>query len=241
MAAKRLHGQETEDRLAFICSTHVHPVASASIDVDDICSGRFDAAADKVSVLARALALEQSPQCRAEILAALARCAPLGCPVTIASAIKHCQDNDLNVQLAAVEVLTHTARKGDKNAVVTLVGLITGSIFKDPTQPGAFLNARDPGKNSLANMPRRPGDHSFRQSVKLRVAAVRALAAMCTESDLRVRELFLPPRLCPARCPACLLLCDRMRAEHAAHERRWRFAYVTWPRKTSIRVCGPPP
>ena len=51
---------------------------TGEIDVDSICEGRFDAAVDMVSVLARHLGRDQSQQCRASALEALARCAPLG-------------------------------------------------------------------------------------------------------------------------------------------------------------------
>lgn len=154
--------------------------------MDSICEGRFDAAQDKVSVIARALGQEQSPACRAESLRLMARCAPIGCPVSVGAAIKHLQDNDPNVQLVAVDVLSRLSRTGDKNAVAALVSQLTGHMTKDPTQPGAFLNGTDPQKRSLANMARRPGDHSFRQVTDLRIAAVRALGAIGAPGDLRV-------------------------------------------------------
>ena len=66
-------------------------------------------------------------------------------------AIKHLQDNDPNVQLVAVDVLSRVSRTGDKNAVAALVSQLTGHMTKDPTQPGAFLNGADPQKRSLGN------------------------------------------------------------------------------------------
>jgi hypothetical protein len=154
--------------------------------VDGICEGRFDAQKDKVGVIARALGREQSPACRAESLRALARCAALGCPLATSSAVTHLQDNDPNVQLAAVELLSHIARKGDKNAIAALVSQLTGNAIKNPTQPGAFLNGADPQKRSLAKMAKRPGDHSFKQEPALRIAALRALSSICSDTDLRV-------------------------------------------------------
>ena len=56
--------------------------------MDSICEGRFDAAQDKVSVIARALGQEQSPACRAESLRLMARCAPIGCPVSVGAGAK---------------------------------------------------------------------------------------------------------------------------------------------------------
>jgi len=183
----RLNAPETSIRYAEIAGKHVHTSPTlGEIDVDSICEGRFDAAVDMVSVLARHLGRDQSQQCRASALEALARCAPLGCVVTVGAAIKHLQDNDPNVQLVAVDVLSRVARKGDKNAIAALVLQLTGHAVKDPTQPGAFVNGADPQKRSLAHMARRPGDHSFRQAPQLRVMAVRALAAICVENDLRV-------------------------------------------------------
>lgn len=160
--------------------------SSAGIDVDGICAGRFNANADKVSVIARAVGREQSPACRAEGLRALGRCAALGCQIAISSGVKHLQDNDPKVQMAAVELISQTARKGDKSAIAALVSQLTGSVAKDPTQPGAFLNPADPQKRSLAKMAKRPGDHSFRQAPQLRIAAIRSLASICSDNDLRV-------------------------------------------------------
>jgi HEAT repeat protein len=110
----------------------------------------------------------------------------VGCPIAVAAATKHLQDNDPNVQIAAVETLARIVRKGDKNAIASLVAQLTGSTTKDPTQPGQFVNGADPQKRSLSHMARRPGDHSFRQNPQLRIAAVRALGAVCHENDLRV-------------------------------------------------------
>jgi len=93
-----------------------------------------------LSVLASSVGREQSPACRREALFAMARCAALGCPITVAAATKHIQDNDHDVRLAAVEVLSKIARKGDKNTIAALVSQLTGNMAKDPTQPGAFLN-----------------------------------------------------------------------------------------------------
>ena len=73
------------------------------------------------------------------------------CVVTVGAAIKHLQDNDPNVQLVAVDVLSRVARKGDKNAIAALVLQLTGHAVKDPTQPGAFVNGADPQKRSLGS------------------------------------------------------------------------------------------
>ena len=153
-------------------------------------------------MLARALGHERSPVCRVETLRALVRCAALGCPVTVACAVKHLQDNDPNVQLAAVEVLARTASKGDKNTINALLAPLMGTVAKDPTQPGEFPVAADMGfKFSLAHMPKRPGVASFGGSTALRVAAIRALAAVCVDGDLRV-----------AACLAHMVAADRDRA-----------------------------
>lgn len=66
---------------------------------------------------------------------------------------------------------------------------MTGNAVKDPPQPVAFLNGADPQKRSLAKMARRPGDHSFRQEPALKIAALRALASICFDTDLRVSAL----------------------------------------------------
>lgn len=150
-------------------------------------------------MIARALGRDQSPACRAEGLRALARCAALGDQIAISAAVKHLQDNDPNVQLAAVELISRAASKGDKGTIAALVSQLTGSVTKDPTQPGAFLNGADPQKRSLAKMAKRPGDHSFRQAPQLRIAAVRALASICSDDDLRVS-------IKPAACVDALAL-----------------------------------
>ena len=83
---QRGHAQSPGARVrrfsSFPAVSHVRPRAG-SLDVDSICEGRFDAALDKVSVISRALGRDQSPACRAEALRALARCAPVGCPVSV--------------------------------------------------------------------------------------------------------------------------------------------------------------
>ena len=184
----RLHAVETKERLDAYKSTYVHPAPrNAAVDIDGICEGRLQAGSDKVSVLAQALGRDQSPACRTEALRALARCAPVGCPVTVSAAIKHLQDNDPNVQLTAVHVLERTAQNGDRNVISCLISQLMGCGIKDPTQPGAFLNGADPQKRSVSHMARRPGDQSFRKAAPhLRIAAVRALASICVDNDLRV-------------------------------------------------------
>lgn len=178
--SRRIHDTYARMRASTRALTCVWPSARASALT---CACMYA----KVSVLARALGHERSPVCRVEALRALARCAAMGCPVTVACAIKHLQDNDPNVQLAAVEVLASTAPKGDKNTINALLAQLMGNVTKDPTQPGEFPVASDIGhKFSLARVPKRPGPASFCGSTGTRVAAVRALAAVCVDGDLRV-------------------------------------------------------
>jgi len=151
-------------------------------EVHAICDGRSDISSrlDKYFTAMD----DPSSAIRVNAMQELRSRAPLGHPVAVAKAIIHLQDSDLHARLAALDLLVHVARGGDRTVIQAIVAQLNGHSRKDPTDPGD-ISYPHPKVHGLHHRSQRPIEPSFTQSPELKVAGIQALAAIAEDNDLR--------------------------------------------------------
>jgi len=151
-------------------------------EVEGICEGRPDISGSLLKGLTTTE--DPEPARRVRAMQDLKARAPIGQPMVVSKAIIHLQDSDLHVRLAALDLLVHVARRGDRTVIQAIVAQLNGHCRKDPTNPGD-ASYPHPKVHGLHYRSMRPVEPSFKHSPELRIAGIQALAAIAEENDLR--------------------------------------------------------